>query len=436
LTKARTAILLLVAALVWLIPQPVGATGTTYYVSSSAGSDTNAGTSESQPWKTLTKVNNTALQPGDVVKFKRGDSWTGRLLVTASGTSGSPIALGNYSTGSLPTVTGGASGTCIRLEGSYLSVDGLQANACGYAGFNIWGDYTRVERSAASSNAVGIKVSSGSDFGYYAYNTLADNNIMNVLTQGTNCGTPQAQNCGDDSGAFGFLVNGNDNEFVWNAVSGSNGFSYDYNRDGSAFEIYNGNRNNIHHNTSEDNNLFTELGVSTGTADGNVFSYNLVRADCGADCSEAGGVTLRGANSSYGPNTNTTIRYNTIWLDGPDTEGIVCHASCPTTTVVRGNILVADRNALWMDSSGWTEQYNVVNGPKNITLNSNSTTADAAFVSAPANLHLAGSSPAIDRAATSPYTYDLDNVAVPQNGNCAGGSYADSGTYEFDSPSC
>lgn len=380
--------------------------------------------------------NQASLQPGDSVKFKRGDSWTGRLKITLSGTSANRITFGHYGSENLPTITGGTSGDCIRLEGSYLGVDSLKAASCGYAGFNVWGDYIVVENSAASNNAVGIKVSNGSDFGYYANNTLQDNNIMNVLTQGTNCGTPQAQNCGDDSGAFGFLVNGRDNEFAWNTISDSNGFSYDYNRDGSAFEIYNGNRNNIHHNTSEDNNLFSEIGLSTGTADGNTYGYNLVRADCGANCSEAGGVTLRGANSSYGPNTNTTIRYNTIWLDGPDTEGIVCHASCPTTTVIRGNILVADRNALWMDSSGWTEQYNVVNGPKNITLNTNSTTADAAFVAAPSDLHLTGTSPAIDRAATSPYTYDLDNVVVPQNGNCAGGSYANSGTYEYDSPNC
>lgn len=107
-----------------------------------------------------------------------------------------------------------------------------------------------VKNSSASNNAVGLKSSTGSNFGTYTNNVLTDNNIMNVNTPGTNCGTPQAVNCGDDSGAFGVLINRNDNDFSGNTVSGSNAFSYDFTRDGSAFEIYNGNRNKIHDNIS------------------------------------------------------------------------------------------------------------------------------------------------------------------------------------------
>ena len=97
------------------------------------------------------------------------------------------------------------------------------------------------------------------------------------MTQGTNCGTAQAVNCSDDSGAFGVLINGNDNELSGNTVSGSTAISYDYALDGGAFEIYNGNRNNIHHNVAVDNNNFSEIGKSSGRADGNTYRYNLVR---------------------------------------------------------------------------------------------------------------------------------------------------------------
>lgn len=145
---------------------------------------------------------------------------------------------------------------------------------------------------------------------------------------------------------------------------------------------------------------------------------------------------MRGAGSSFGPNNNTTFQHNTVWLNGADSQAIVCHASCPASTVITGNILAGVRNALWINGSGWTEQYNVMNGPVNVALSSTSTRAAAKFVNAPSDLHLTGASPAIDRAAVSPFTVDLDGVPVPQNGDCTGASSSDSGTYEYVSPNC
>jgi hypothetical protein len=94
------------------------------------------------------------------------------------------------------------------------------------------------------------------------------------------------------------------------------------------------------------------------------------------------------------------------------------------------------KNSLWINGSGWTERQNVLNGPINVPRNSTSTTAPAGFVNAPTDLHLTGSSPAIDRAGTGFSTLDLDGKAVPQNGDCTGTAAADSGTYEYDSPNC
>jgi hypothetical protein len=259
---------------------------------------------------------------------------------------------------------------------------------------------------------------------------------MNVNTPGTNCGTASAVNCSDDSGAFGVLINGNDNEFSGNTVSGSTGKSYDFNQDGGAFEIYNGNRNNIHHNVSVDNNNFSELGKSSGTADGNMYRYNLVRSTCGASCSEAKGLIARGTGTSFGPTNGTVFEFNTVYLTGSVSEAVVCHATCPSSTVVRANILVGVKNALYMNGSGWTEKQNVLNGPTNITPNSTSTKAPAGFVSAPTDFHLTSTSPAIDRAGTTAYTLDLAGAPATMNGDCAGTAAADSGAYEFDSPAC
>jgi hypothetical protein len=415
---------------------PASAAGATYYVSA-GGSDANDGTSPESAWETLDKVNATALKPGDSVSFRRGDIFSGGLVVSRSGTSRSRITLNAYGTGDLPTITGGLTGICVRLDGGYITVDGLQAESCGYAGFSVHGDHGSVRNSTARHNAAGIRVGDGSGFGSYTNNTLAENNVMNVNTRGVQCGTATALRCSDDSGAFGFLINGSDNEFAGNTITGSTALSYDFGHDGSAFEIFNGNRNRIHHNVAVDNNVFSEIGRgSGGTADGNTYSYNLIRATCGPNCSQAMGLIARGGGSSFGPTNSTTFEHNTVWLDGPDSQAVVCHASCPASTVIRANILVAVRNALWMDSSGWTEGQNVLNGPVNIAPDATSTTEPAGFVNAPADLRLSAASPAIDRAGASPFPMDLDGRPSARRGDCQGGEAADAGAYEYAPANC
>ena len=415
---------------------PAAAAGTTYYVSED-GSDSNAGTAPGSAWGTLDKVNAAALRPGDSVSFRRGDVYSGGLVIGRSGTSRLRITLNAFGSGQAPTITGGLMGTCVKLDGSYIAVDGLRAESCGYAGFSVYGNHASVRNSAASNNAAGIKVSEGSDFGSYANNTLAGNNIMNVNTQGSQCGTAKAVQCSDDSGAFGFLINGSDNEFTGNTVTGSTALSYDFGHDGGAFEVFNGNRNRIHHNVAVDNNVFSEIGRGgAGTADGNTYSYNLIRSTCGANCSQAMGLIARGRTSSFGPTNGTTFEHNTVWLDGPDSQAVVCHASCPASTVIRANILVAVSNSLWMDSAGWTEEQNVLNGPTNIVPSATSTTDPADFVDAPADLHLSGTSPAIDRAGAAPFPQDLDGQPAGRSGSCKGDATADSGTYEYRPSGC
>lgn len=46
-----------------------------------------------------------AAQPDDNVKFQRGGTWVGNLVMTQSGTAGHPITYTNYGTGALPILT-------------------------------------------------------------------------------------------------------------------------------------------------------------------------------------------------------------------------------------------------------------------------------------------------------------------------------------------
>ncbi len=107
----------LLAALAVTVPGSVAtaATGTTYYVSAT-GSDTNAGTSSDQPWRSLSKVNSTTFQPGDTILLRSGDAWTGQLWPKGSGTDGAPITIDSYGTGAKPSIAGaGTVADAVRL---------------------------------------------------------------------------------------------------------------------------------------------------------------------------------------------------------------------------------------------------------------------------------------------------------------------------------
>ncbi len=81
------------------------AVGTIYYVSAS-GSDSNNGTSISTPWQTIAKVNATTFVAGDKILFNSGDTFTGTIIPSASGTSTNPITYGAYGSGAKPVITG------------------------------------------------------------------------------------------------------------------------------------------------------------------------------------------------------------------------------------------------------------------------------------------------------------------------------------------
>ena len=62
------------------------------------------------PWATITKVNTFwaagSFVPGDSINFYRGDTFYGTITATESGSSGSPIIVGAYGTGTKPIITG------------------------------------------------------------------------------------------------------------------------------------------------------------------------------------------------------------------------------------------------------------------------------------------------------------------------------------------
>lgn len=81
----------------------------TYYVSSSTGSDNSDGLTESTAWKTITRINQHSLSPGDTVCFKRGDTWrfpADAYLTPKNGNPSGYIAYDAYGVGPKPLFFG------------------------------------------------------------------------------------------------------------------------------------------------------------------------------------------------------------------------------------------------------------------------------------------------------------------------------------------
>lgn len=72
----------------------------TYYIDAEKGNDNNDGLSEASAWKSIAKVNESIFEPGSEILFKRGQAWSGNLIVSSSGTEEAPIVYGAYGDGS------------------------------------------------------------------------------------------------------------------------------------------------------------------------------------------------------------------------------------------------------------------------------------------------------------------------------------------------
>lgn len=71
---------------------------------STDGSDDATGLSPDQAWASTARVNEATLAPGDRVLFRRGDTWTGNVVITDSGTKAAPIVVGAYGSGAKPRI--------------------------------------------------------------------------------------------------------------------------------------------------------------------------------------------------------------------------------------------------------------------------------------------------------------------------------------------
>lgn len=123
-------------------PAPTPAAASTYYVCNDAScpdaSNANSGKQEKRPWRTIGRVNEQALRPGDVVLLKGGDTFREReLLPSSSGSQGRPIVFSSYGHGHAILTRGiwiPPHRSWLTLE--HLTVDGHEQGGAVYGGMD------------------------------------------------------------------------------------------------------------------------------------------------------------------------------------------------------------------------------------------------------------------------------------------------------------
>lgn len=100
-----------------------------YYVSTT-GSDSDDGLSSSTPWQTIAKINSSSFNAGDIIHLKGGETFSGSLIITDSGTNSNPIVVTSYGTGRAIIDCGDDRGIQV-LDSQYVTVDNIEVVGSG-----------------------------------------------------------------------------------------------------------------------------------------------------------------------------------------------------------------------------------------------------------------------------------------------------------------
>ena len=73
-----------------------------YYIDPLEGNDANSGRTPDKAWKSLERVKELTLLPGEQLLLKRGTTLNGQLEISAQGTAGKPAVVGTYGEETLP----------------------------------------------------------------------------------------------------------------------------------------------------------------------------------------------------------------------------------------------------------------------------------------------------------------------------------------------
>jgi hypothetical protein len=337
-----------------LIIQPVNAA--TYYISPT-GNNNNPGTSTSQAWQSIDRINRTTFQAGDRIAFQGGATFNGTLQFDASdrGTASQPIVIGSYGTGRA-TINGGTnSGIFVYNSAGYrienLRLQGAASNNPNASGIVFYSDlangvkldYIRINNvEAYGFESAGISIGSWhpSKSGFrdvrIEWATVHDNRHVGIIIYGYE--DPRSTSYSHQSVYIGRSVAYNNLGIPYKGAASGSGILVGDTADATIEynEAYNNGQlnnyaaagpvgiwawdatrvkiqyNQSHHNHSQtyDGNGFD---LDTGMSD-SIMQYNFSYNNDGA-----GYMIAQVPNSR--PSRNNTIRYNVSQNDGRSARG-------------------------------------------------------------------------------------------------------------------
>lgn len=422
------------------VPDPIEPveSGPSYFVDCDNGNNNNSGKSEVEAWRSLSQVGNVKLVAGHTVRLKRGCRFNESLDLNLEGSREKPVTFTSFGEGEKPILTRiGSKGAVISITGRFVIFDNLQVTSAPptnsrpncptgwHIGFYlINAQHVTVQHSKASGLTSGVVIDDNSSQNTILHNELVNNNVLSVNTQGGD----------DDSGAWGVLINGNNNQIAYNYFTGNTSYcSFDYEQDGASVEIYRGSENTIHHNISVDDVTFSELGTNIGSARANTFAYNLF---VNTKDEEARFIILRG--SGYlGPTPETKVINNTVYLSGARSIAIACLYCSRDVLTLKNNILWSEWQPLYADNI-FVESNNIYwnsQGKPLINLQGNKI-SDSSMIRSPQftslenfDFSLGLQSPAIDEGAID--LAHLDFLLDLSGEKSQVGAGVDIGAYEF-----
>ncbi|RKR75874.1 choice-of-anchor Q domain-containing protein [Frondihabitans australicus] len=387
-----------------------------YYVDSTSGSDTNTGLSATSAWKTLARVTSATLNPGDVVAFKRGETFTGSATISAAGTTAKPIVVTAFGSGAQPILTNPGQLNMLVLNAANIQVQNLafQNGATFTTGL---GD-TNYENSGAvvvTSNGANDLVqdstftSVGLGVKLYGLGSQAMHNTFQNLVIAYN--GPDPQGVATSYGAIGVSSDNSNQRIAYNDFINCRSTDSPYGADGGAVEVegYEFAKNNISidHNYSRGSEGFIESAETTSS---NVtVSYNI-----SDDYQQFIAWDTTTTPTGWLAVNNTVVRTldNSRLFDqyyyrqaGP--------SSAANWITIRNNIFVANA---WLSIFNFPHDHNLFSSTVGLGSATGSTFAkgpgdlygDPAFVNeSTGDLRLTATSAAIDNGAASTSTTDL-----------------------------
>lgn len=268
----------------------------------------------SNPWKNIDQVNagTTALLPGDTVFFKRGQVYTGKLLIRSSGTAAKPIVYTPYGLGGQPEFTNTSSEIIyvanqhhivinrFRLIDRTMSLSDRSVQAKVPYGIVLENaPNCTISNCDITLLGVGISTRLGSDSARIIGNNIYNMRAVRLTAGGT-----------DDYGANAMVLGGSDNYVANNRIADCWANSSDFGFVGGAIQMYNSriDNNRFMYNTVTNCNGFLEIGGNTsGSSTNNLIAYNKI-----LNCGRTATFHNKIGEASYINTNNTQIINNVI----------------------------------------------------------------------------------------------------------------------------